>query len=107
MNATRKVFLTLAFCAVPMAAFAADVGSGARDIPGGSSDWPSFSEIDTNNSGLIEQGEAESVRGLGFVSSDTNGDALLDRQEYEAARRGTPVTGGDGGGAPTVSGGGR
>lgn len=105
MSSTYKALVfSVIFSTTPAIALAADVHSGSVAGPDTSaSEWPSFDQADGNNDGFIQQDEASSAPGLGFISSDTDSDGRLNRHEYEAARRGQPVTGGDGGGAPTVS----
>lgn len=108
LSSARKALLVVfALSTFSGSAFAAgeSVRSGgsaesSRTGPGSAT----FESLDSNRSGFIEQGEADRSPGLGFISADTDGDGRLDRQEFEAARRGKPVPGGDGGGAPVVPG---
>lgn len=102
MTARKILVLAFAFSALPAVALADPADSAVRATPrdtsGSSQEWPSFSELDRNGSGFIEQGEDAAAPHLGFKISDTDDDGRLSRQEYESASRGNPMPGGDGGG---------
>lgn len=48
-------------------------------------EMPSFEDVDTNENGVISEGEAALVPGLDFDSADQNADGVLSRTEYEEA----------------------
>lgn len=113
MNVLRKAtVLAFAFSAISMAAQGQysggavqsdQPGSGAAGAAAGQerAGWPSFSELDRNNTGFISQDDAANVPGLDFSTADVDGDGRLSRQEYEAARSGAGSPSGNGG-TPTV-----
>lgn len=67
------------------------------------SSWGSFSDVDKNNDGFVDQSEAASVPGLNFMSYDADGDQRLSREEYEAARSGGPALKGEGSGGSPIT----
>lgn len=93
MKWNRVMFLTVALSAVSGVGFAADdkggkMSGGSSGSMSSSSEWSSFTKVDADSSGYIEQSEASSVQGLDFTSADADGDQKLSRSEYEAAKRG-------------------
>lgn len=80
--------------------------SGAAGTPStGAVDrsWGSFSDVDKNRDGFVDQSEAAAVPGLSFMSYDADGDQRLSEQEYEAARRGGPALQGEGSGGSPIT----
>lgn len=67
------------------------------------SSWGSFSDVDKNGDGFVDQSEAAAVPGLSFMSYDADGDQRLSEQEYEAARRGGPALKGEGSGGSPIT----
>ena len=102
MTVRKILVLALAFSTLPAVALADPTDNAVRATPrdtsGSSQEWPSFSDLDRNGSGFIEQGEDAAAPHLGFKISDTDDDGRLSRQEYESASRGNPMPGGEGGG---------
>ena len=58
--------------------------SGSAD---GAGSLPTFSQIDQDSSGAVDQTEANGVSGLDWTTADRDGDGQLSRTEYEAATR--------------------
>lgn len=119
-NIGKAGVLAVALSALSFTAYAAETGRGpvqsdqpaaTGTAPGGAGSatvregWPSFSQLDQDGTGFITQQEAASVSDLNFMSADTDGDGRLSRSEYEAAMRGAPSTGGEGGSPVGPSGG--
>lgn len=117
-NATLIATLLAAFS---MSAHAVDVkqehsgGTVTSDQPSGeaaggyhrpgsaeAAGWPTFSAVDKDGNGLIDQNEASGVAGLNFISADGDSDGRLNRTEYEAAKRGAPAMRGEGSGGSPV-----
>lgn len=63
-------------------------GSGAGGGSASSAGWSSFSDLDKDSSGYIEQSESSNVPRLDFSSADADGDKRISRTEYETAKRG-------------------
>lgn len=113
MVRNKAIVVAIALSAVSSVGFAGDqtdksstsknpnVTSGSA---GGSAtaagQWSSFSDVDQDSSGFIEQSEATSVQGLDFISADVDSDQRISRSEYETAKQGKGVGKGDGGGSP-------
>lgn len=104
MKLNRATLLAFALSAVSSVGFAA--GDKAGKTSGGavsgssmssSSEWSSFTKVDADSSGYIEQSEASSVQGLDFTTADADGDQKLSRSEYEAAKRSQGSSGKTGG----------
>lgn len=114
MARNKAIVFALALSAVSSAGFAADksdkastpsqnpnVTSGsAGGTSAASGDWSSFTDVDKDSSGFIEQSEATVVQGLDFISADVDSDQRISRSEYEAAKKGKGAGKGDGGGSP-------
>lgn len=56
--------------------------SGSADSAGS---LPTFSQIDQDSSGAVDQTEARGVSGLDWTTADRDGDGQLSQSEYEAA----------------------
>jgi hypothetical protein len=104
----------IALSALSLTAYAAETTRGTvrSDQPaaGGSagssvdrSSWGSFTDVDKNGDGFVDQNEAATVPGLSFLNYDADGDQRLSRQEYEAARSGGPSLKGEGSGGSPVT----
>lgn len=96
MKLNRAMLAAFALSAVSTVGFAGGdkpgktSGSSASGSSMSSSgEWSSFTKVDADSSGFIEQTEASSVQGLDFTSADADGDQKLSRSEYEAAKRGS------------------
>lgn len=115
MTRNKAILFAFALSTVSTVAFAGDkadkssspsaqsgaVSSGsAGGTSGSSGQWSSFSDVDKDSSGFIEQSEATSVQGLDFMSADVDGDQRVSRTEYEAAKKGKGAGKGDNGGSP-------
>lgn len=91
MKWSNAAVLAFAFSAISTVAFAGDK-AGMSDSKSGSmsstGDWSSFTKVDKDSSGFIDQSEASNVQGLDFTSADADGDQRISRSEYEAAKRG-------------------
>ena len=99
MKLNRAMLAAFALSAVSTVGFAGDdkpgktSGSSASGSSmSSSSEWSSFTKVDADSSGFIEQTEASSVQGLDFTTADADGDQKLSRSEYEAAKRGSSGT---------------
>lgn len=101
MKRSIHLGLALALTTVSAAVFAEDSmqsspssggGGYEAEIPqSGSADsagsLPTFSQIDQDSSGAVDQTEAKGVSGLDWTTADRDGDGQLSRSEYEAAAR--------------------
>ncbi|BAU48860.1 hypothetical protein SVA_2310 [Sulfurifustis variabilis] len=109
--------LAFALSALSVSAYAADAtrggvqsdqpaAGGATGSSTGSADrssWGSFTDVDKNGDGFVDQSEAAAVPGLSFMNYDADGDQRLSRQEYEAARSGGPSLKGEGSGGSPIT----
>lgn len=115
MTRNKALLFAVALSAVSTVAFAGDKadkssqsGSQSGAVTSGSAggtsassgEWSSFSDVDKDSSGFIEQSEATAVQGLDFISADVDSDERISRTEYEAAKKGKGAGKGDGGGSP-------
>lgn len=102
MARNMAIVLALALSSVSTVGFAGDksdksstpsqnpgVTSGsAGGTSASSGQWSSFSEVDKDGSGFIEQSEAAGAPELDFISADVDNDQRISRAEYEAAKKG-------------------
>lgn len=109
MTRNKAILFACALSAVSTVAFAGgdkagkssgNVTSGTSGGSAASEQWSSFSDVDKDSSGFIEQSEATTVQGLDFMSADIDSDQRISRTEYEAAKQGKGAGKGDGGGSP-------
>lgn len=116
MTRNKAMFFAFVLSAASTVAVAGDKADKSSSSPGtpsgnvtsgsaggssaSSGQWSSFSDVDKDSSGFIEQSEATGVQGLDFISADVDSDQRISRTEYEAAKRGKGAGKGDGGGSP-------
>lgn len=84
--------------------------SGSADNAGS---LPTFSQIDRDSSGAVDQTEAQRVSGLDWTTADRDGDGQLSPSEFESAMRkssgsgsssgGSEATGGSGASSPSTA----
>lgn len=95
----HRILLALAFSAGSTLAFGAGdpYGTGEAGAAGqaASEQLPSFEKIDADNSGFIEQSEAEAVAGLDMKTADADNDGKVSAEEYGYAKRNLMPTKGE------------
>lgn len=76
---TKATTLAVSILALTGTAYAATPSSS------GSSQWPSFSQLDKNSDGVIEKKEAKQAKGLNFKEADSDSDGKVSQSEYQTA----------------------
>lgn len=76
---TKATTLAVSILALTGTAYAATPSSS------GSSQWPSFSQLDKNSDGVIEKKEAKQAKGLNFKDADSDSDGKVSQSEYQTA----------------------
>ncbi|HEX7043641.1 MAG TPA: EF-hand domain-containing protein [Burkholderiales bacterium] len=89
----KRLVLLIAFSAASTFVFA-QTGAGEDRQADGGGTMTSFTEIDKDGNGYLEQDEASGIGGLGFGSIDINSDGRISRAEFEIAMRGSPSNSG-------------
>lgn len=73
--------------------------------PGGAAGQPSFSELDKDGNGSLDENEVQAVPGIQMETADTDGDKQLSQTEYESAMQAGGGAGGGGAGGGGTGGG--
>lgn len=96
MNArSNRILLALAFSAASSLAFAEAGNSSAAGQPATNGQIPSFQEIDKDNSGYIDENEAQAVAGLDMQNADADNDGRVSEEEFAYAKRNLMPTKGE------------
>jgi hypothetical protein len=95
----KGVVIGFAFSALTAAGVVA--AQQSEQQPGGAAGQPSFSELDKDGNGYLDENEVQAVPGIQMDSADTDGDKQLSQTEFESAMQaggGGAGGGGSGGG---------